>query len=471
MGRTIIMDDDRLFSSDPVRRQIAHRLYGKVKDLPIISPHGHTDPRWFADDPPFSNPTELFLIPDHYIFRMLYSRGVPMEKLGIPREDGGPVETDPRKIWRLFAEHYHLFRGTPSRMWLEHVFYFLFGVDQRLDPANADEIYDRLAAVLLKPEFRPRALFDRFHIEALATTDSPLSTLEHHRKITSSGWKGRVVPAFRPDPAVDPDFPGFLENIALLGKITGEDTSVWEGYLKALAARRAFFKGLGCTSTDHGHPSAVTADLGISSCRTLFAKALQGKLDAREAELFRGQMLTEMVRMSLDDGLVIQIHPGSFRNHNETILRKFGRDKGADIPVRTEYTRALKPMLDRFGNEPGLTVVLFTLDEAAYSRELAPLAGHYPILRLGPPWWFFDSPEGMMRFRRRIVETAGFYNTVGFNDDTRAFLSIPARHDMARRIDCAFLAELVGRHQLDEDEAADLAVDLAYRLAKEAYKF
>jgi glucuronate isomerase len=470
MGRTIIMDEDRLFPSDPIERGIARRLYGEVKNLPIVSPHGHTDPRWYADDTPFSNPSDLFLIPDHYLFRMLYSQGVPLEKLGVPRVDGGTVETDPRKIWRLFAEHYHLFRGTPSRMWLEHVFFFLFGIDQRLDPANADEIYDRLAAALLRPEFKPRALYDRFHIEALATTDSPLDSLEHHRKITVSGWKGKVIPAFRPDPVVDPDFPGFAKNVARLGEITGKDTNLWEGYLEALADRRLFFKERGATSTDHGHPSAVTADLDASACRTLFAKAMQRGLSAGEAELFRGQMLTEMVRMSLDDDLVIQIHPGAFRNHNEALSRRFGRDKGADIPIRTEYTHALKPLLDRFGNEPNLTVILFTLDETSYSRELAPLAGHYPILRLGPPWWFFDSPEGMMRYKRLVVETAGFANTVGFNDDTRAFLSIPARHDMARRIDCAFLAELVGRHRLDEDEAAELAVDLAYRLAKGAYK-
>ncbi len=470
MGRKIIMDEDRLFPVEPTQREIARRLYGEVKDLPIISPHGHTDPRWYADDTPFPNPADLFLIPDHYLFRMLYSQGVPLEKLGIPRIDGGPVEGDPRKIWRLFAEHYHLFRGTPSRMWLEHVFYFLFGIDQRLDPANADEIYDRLAAALVQPEFRPRALYERFNIEALATTDSPLDSLEHHRKIAADRWKGRVLPCFRPDSTVDPEFPGFANNVVRLGEITGEVTTTWDGYLKALAARRRYFKEMGCTSTDHGHPSAVTADLATSTCRELFAKAMQGTLSAEAAELFRGQMLTEMVRMSLDDGLVIQIHPGSWRNHNPDIVRRFGRDKGADIPMRTDYTRALKPLLDSFGNEPNLTVVLFTLDETAYGRELAPLAGHYPILRLGPPWWYFDSPEGMMRFKRLVVETAGFSNTVGFNDDTRAFLSIPARHDMARRIDCAFLAELVGRHQLDEDEAAEVAHDLAYRLAKQAYK-
>ncbi len=470
MGRKIIMHEDRLFSSDPTQRQIARRLYGEIKELPIVSPHGHTDPRWYADNIAFPDPAELFLIPDHYLFRMLYSQGVSLENLGIPRIDGGSVEGDSRKIWRLFAEHYHLFRGTPSRMWLEHVLYFLFGLDQRLDPANADELYDRIAEALTRPEFRARALFERFNIEVIATTDSPLDPLVHHQTIAASGWKGKVIPAFRPDLLTDPDFAGFPGNVARLGEITGEDTASWQGYLRALATRRRFFKERGATTTDHGHPSAVTADLDSSSCRVLFDKALQGVLSADEAELFRGQMLTEMVRMSLDDGLVIQIHPGSYRNHNPSLFRKFGRDKGADIPTRTDYVRALKPLLDRFGNEPGLTVILFTLDETSFSRELAPLAGHYPILRLGPPWWFFDSPEGMMRYKRLVVETAGFHNTVGFNDDTRAFLSIPARHDMARRIDCAFLAELVSRHQLDEEEAAEVAVDLAYRLVKQAYK-
>ncbi|MEW6265145.1 MAG: glucuronate isomerase [Thermodesulfobacteriota bacterium] len=464
------MNEDRFFPGDPIQRQIARRLYGEVKNLPLVSPHGHTDPRWYADDISFPNPTELFMIPDHYLYRMLYSQGVPLEKLGLPRADGGPVETDPRKIWRLFAEHYYLFRGTPSRMWFDHVLYYVFGLDQRLDPANADDIYDRLSAALARPEFRARALYERFNLEVIATTDSPLDPLTHHRRIAASGWQGRVIPAFRPDAVVDPEFEGFRNNVTRLGEITGEDTSNWDGYLRALASRRRFFKELGATSTDHGHPSALTADLDDSACRKLFAQALAGRLDAWEAELFRGQMLTEMVKMSLEDGLVIQIHPGCFRNHNPILFQRFGRDKGADIPTRTDYVRALKPLLDRFGNEPDLTVILFTLDETSSSRELAPLAGHYPLLKLGPAWWFFDSPEGMMRYKRNVVETAGFYNLVGFNDDTRAFLSIPARHDMARRMDCAFLAELVSQHRLDEDEAAEVAVDLAYRLVKKAYK-
>ncbi|HYG91108.1 MAG TPA: glucuronate isomerase [Azospirillum sp.] len=465
-----MLHEDRLFPSDPTQRAIARRLYAEVRDLPIISPHGHTDPAWFARNEAFPDPATLFVVPDHYVYRMLYSQGVALESLGVPRRDGGPVETDPRKIWRLFAEHWHLFRGTPTRLWLEHAFETVFGVTERLSPATADRIYDRIADCLQRPEFRPRALFERFNIEAIATTESPLDTLEHHRAIRDSGWTGRVVTAFRPDPVVDPEFEGFQANVKALGVLTGEDTGTWNGYLAALASRRRTFKEFGATSTDHGHPTATTADLSRDEAVWLFAKALAGTCTPAEAELFRGQMLTEMAHMSLEDGLVMQIHPGSMRNHNPVVFERFGRDKGADIPSRTDYVRALKPLLDRFGNERDLTIILFTLDETSYSRELAPLAGHYPALRLGPAWWFHDSPEGMRRFREMVTETAGFYNTVGFNDDTRAFCSIPARHDVARRIDCAFLARLVAEHRLDEDEARELAGDLAYRLAKTAYK-
>lgn len=465
-----MLHPDRLFPSDATQRAIARRLYAEVSDLPIISPHGHTDPSWFAKDEAFPDPAALFVVPDHYAFRMLYSQGVPIESLGVRRRDGAPVETDSRKIWRLLAEHWHLFRGTPTRMWLEHAFETVFGVTERLSPATADAIYDRIDACLRTPEFRPRALFERFNIELLATTESPLDTLEHHRAIRESGWKGRVITAFRPDPVVDPEFEGFQANVEALGALTGENTATWAGYLAALKNRRQYFKDFGATSTDHGHPTAVTADLSAAEAERLFEKARRGTATPAEAELFRGQMLTEMAKMSLEDGLVMQIHPGSFRNHNPLLFERFGRDKGADIPTQTEYVRALKPLLDRVGNERDLTIILFTLDETSYSRELAPLAGHYPALRLGPAWWFHDSPEGMRRFREMVTETAGFYNTVGFNDDTRAFCSIPARHDVARRIDCAFLARLVAEHRLDEDEAQELAVDLVYNLAKKAYK-
>jgi len=461
---------DRLFSSDPMQRDLSRALHATVEDLPIVSPHGHTDPQWYADNEPFTNASALLITPDHYVFRMLYSQGVKLEDLAIPRRDGGAVEKDARKIWRTFAANYRLFRGTPTRIWLDHAFYEVFGVRERLTPESADRIFDRINDCLAKPEFRPRALFERFNIEVIATTESPLDPLAHHAKLRGSGWKGRVVTAYRPDPTVDPDFEGFAANVDKLGQLAGEDSQTWRGYLAAHRNRRAFFKTMGATSTDHGHPTAQTSDLGDAECEALLAKALKGKATAVEAEAFRGQMLTEMAKMCLEDGLVMQIHPGSFRNHNPQVHKRFGRDKGADIPTRTDYVHALKPLLDRFGNERDLTVILFTLDETAYSRELAPLAGHYPILRLGPPWWFYDSPEGMQRFREQTTETAGFYNTVGFNDDTRAFLSIPARHDVARRMDCRFLAQLVAEHKIEEDEAFELAPELAYGLAKRAYK-
>ena len=466
----LTLHPDRLLPHDPGARAVARRLYESVAGLPIISPHGHTDPRWYALNEPFPDPATLFVVPDHYVFRMLYSQGVKLEDLGIARRDGGPVEQDKRKIWRRFAENYHLFAGTPTRLWLDHSFVDLFGLDVRLSAATADRYFDRIADCLAKPEFRPRALFERFNIEVIATTDSPLDALEHHETIRRSGWKGRVVTAYRPDSVVDPEFEEFSANVRRFGEITGCDTSVWHGYLEAHRNRRAFFKTYGATSSDHGHLTARTADLPRADCERLFNKALAGTCSADEADLFRGQMLTEMAAMSVEDGLVLQIHPGSLRSHNPALFKAFGRDMGADMPTRTDYVRALKPLLDRFGNEPRLSVILFTLDETSYSRELAPLAGHYPALKLGPPWWFFDSPEGMLRFRESVTETAGFYNTVGFNDDTRAFCSIPARHDVARRVDCAYLAGLVVSHRIEEDEAAELARGLAYDFAKKAYR-
>lgn len=461
-----LLDENWLFPADLGVREIAKRLFVAVKELPLVSPHGHCDPRWFAEDAAFADPVRLFIIPDHYVFRMLYSQGVALESLGI----GADVNVDTREAWRVFARHYYLFRGTPTRLWLDYVFQELFGMRKRLSAETADDYYDAIAEKLKTPEFRPRALYARFRLEVLATTDSPLDSLEHHRAIRASGFRGRIIPTFRPDPVVDPDFEGFAGNVGKLAELTGEDTQSWKGYLNALKRRRNDFKQLGCTATDHGHPTAATADLTEAEEEKLFARVTSGRAEACERELFRAQMLTEMARMSLEDGLVMQVHPGSFRNHNEQLFRKFGRDVGADIPTATDYVHALKPLLDRFGNEKDLTVILFTLDESAYARELAPLAGHYPCLKLGPAWWFHDSPEGMMRFREWTSGTAGFYNTVGFNDDTRMFLSIPARHEMARRVDCAFLARLVAEHQLDEDEACEVARDLAYELARRVYK-
>jgi glucuronate isomerase len=470
MTRPLQLDPDRLFPAEPRTRDIARALHGPIRDLPIISPHGHTDPAWFAYDAPFPDPAALLIVPDHYVFRMLYSQGVPLEALGVPTVDGSPTETDPRKIWRLFAEHYHLFRGTPSRLWLDWVFAEAFGLEVRLEPATADLYFETIDAALKTDAFRPRALFERFNIELIATTESPTDPLDHHRAIRASGWKGRVVTAYRPDPVMDPEHPGFGDHLEAFGALANEDVGSFAGYLRAHENRRAWFREMGATSTDHGHPSAFTADLPRAELEALYAKVRQGNFTPAEAELFRGAMLVEMARMSVEDGMVMQLHPGVARSHNPAVLARFGRDKGADIPVAGEFVRALKPLLDRYGNDPRLTLILFTIDEDVYSRELAPLAGHYPAVRLGPPWWFHDSPEGMRRFRERATETAGFYNTVGFNDDTRAFLSIPARHDVARRMDCAFLARLVAEGRLEEDEAHEVARALAYDLVKAAYK-
>lgn len=468
MTRALDLHDDRLFPADTDTRNIARRLYQQVAKLPIVSAHGHCDPRWFAQNKPFENPVSLLLQPDHYVLRMLYSLGVSMEQLGLGRDTGR--EQDPQVIWQTFAEYYYAFRGTPSRMWLDHVFATVFGITEQLSGETAAAYYQTINTALQQPDFLPRTLFERFNIEVLATTESPLDDLGYHQQILDSGWQGRIITAFRPDPVVDPEFEGFADNLARLAELTGEDTLSFSGYLAALAKRRAYFKGYGATSTDHGHPTANTADLTEPEKHALFATILEGNFSADEAELFRAQMLTEMATMSLDDGLVMQIHPGVYRNHNPLLFAKFGRDKGADIPLQTEYVNALKPLLDKYGNEPDLTIIVFTLDETSYSRELAPLAGHYPALKLGPAWWFHDSPEGMRRYREQITETAGFYNTVGFNDDTRAFLSIPARHDVARRADCAFLARLVAEHRLSEEEAVEVAVDLTYGLVKQAYK-
>ena len=469
MTTPLRLNPDRFFQAEKDTGNIARRLFAKVETLPIISPHGHTDPSWFAGDAPFEDATSLFLWPDHYVLRMLYSQGISFEQMGMAPK-GGKALADRRTAWKLFARNYYLFRGTPSRTWLDHAFSTVFGIDVRLEPDTADHYYDVIGEALKKPEFRPRALFKRFNIEALATTEAATDPLVHHQKIKKE-WGGRVITTFRPDGVVNPEIDGFAANVAELGKITNENTATWKGYLKALQIRREYFRQVGgATATDHGHPTPITADLSPSECQGLLDRALKGATTAGEAETFRGQMLTEMALMSCEDGMTMQIHPGSFRNHNQTLFNNYGPDRGADIPMRVNYVECLKPLLDKVGNRSDLSIILFTLDESNYARELAPLAGHYPCLRLGPPWWFHDSPEGMMRYFRQTTETAGFYNTAGFNDDTRAYFSIPARHNLYRRVTCAYLAELVATHRLDEAEAAEIAVDLAYKLPKKAYK-
>jgi glucuronate isomerase len=463
--------EDRYFSPDPAQLQVARRLYQRVKELPLVCPHGHVDPRLLvASSYDWGTPVDLLIIPDHYVFRMLYSQGITLEELGIPRKDGGPVEQDHRKIWQIVCDHWYLFRGTPSSLWLRDELRDIFGIDAKINSANAQAIYDAIDEKLHSPEFQPRQLFERFKIEVLATTDAATATLQEHQRIRESGWKGRIIPTFRPDAVVNIGMGGFAENIQLLSQVSGVNITNYRSYIAALEQRRHFFKEMGATATDHAALTAYTGRLSGGEADAIFQRALQGEASAEDAHRFTGHMLIEMARMSVEDGLVMQIHVGSSRDHNPALLERFGRDMGADIPTASEFTHNLKPLLDLYGQERNLTIILFNLDETTYSRELAPLAGHYPALRLGPPWWFFDSWNGIQRYFENVVETAGIYNTAGFNDDTRAYPSIPARHDLWRRASADWLAGLTVRGIIDEEDAAEMVVDMAYRLAKQTYK-
>ena len=463
--------ENRYFSPNPAQRNLAQSLYDSVKSLPLICPHGHVNPQLLADpDYDWGTPVDLLIIPDHYIFRMLYSQGITLEAVGVPRKDGQPVASDHRKIWQTVCDHWYLFRGTPTGIWLKDELQDVFGIEQKINSQNAQSIYDALVEKLASPEFRPRRLFERFNIEVLATTDAATDTLPHHMAIRASGWNGRVIPTFRPDAVINIDAEGWLNNINLLSDVSSITVSDYGSFIQALEQRREFFKSMGATATDHAALSAYTEVLSDSEADTIFQRALKGQSIAEDAQRFTGHMLIQMARMSVEDGLVMQMHVGSFRNHNPVIFQHFGRDMGADIPITSEFTRNLKPLLDKYGTARNLTLVLFNLDETTYSRELAPLAGHYPVLRLGPPWWFFDSFNGMKRFFDNVVETAGIYNTAGFNDDTRAYPSIPSRHDLWRRAAADWLAELAVRGLIDDEDAAEMVTALAYGLAKQTYR-
>ena len=464
-----ILSSNRLFPIDPSTRNIAKKLYKEIREMPIISPHGHTEARWFAENKPFKNPTELFVTPDHYVFRMLFSQGIDLSELGLSSTENNVSIKKPRDVWRTFAKNYFLFRGTPTRIWLDYVFENLFDLKETLNKNNSDLYYDVIDEKLKQKNFLPRNLFNQFNIEILCTTESPLDDLKWHKQIIESDWNGRVISAYRPDNVIDPESNDFAENVEKFGEINSENSISYSSYLSAHFKSREYFKSLGATSTDHGHPTANTFSLSKQEINSLFDKSLRGKLDKNQCEVFRGHMLLEMARMSVEDGLVMQLHPGSFRGHSPEILKLYGKDKGFDIPQPTNYVYALKPLLDELGLNKKFKMILFTLDESTLTREIAPLCGVYPCLNIGPPWWFFDSVEGMTRFRRSVTETAGFYNTVGFNDDTRAFCSIPARHDMSRRVDCAYLSELISAGQIKEEEGHELAYELSYGLAKKAY--
>jgi glucuronate isomerase len=446
-------------------------LYRSVADLPIISPHGHVDPRLLADEQAsFGTPADLLIIPDHYVFRMLYSQGIPLEDLGIPRKDGGPVEENHRKVWQIFADRFYLFRGTPTGVWLADELHSVFGIEEKLTGETAQAIYDQIEAKLRLPEFRPRSLFKRFNIEVMTTTDAATDPLAHHQAIRDSGWDGSIRPTFRPDAVVNLLAPGWNANIKELSKASGITVSSYKSFIRALENRRTFFKSMGAVATDHAAELACTEELGSSQAETIFQRALKHKATPEDAGRFNAHMLMEFAQMSIEDGLVMQLHVGAVRDHNDLIFQRFGANMGADIPGTSEFTRNLRPLLNKYGINSRLTLILFTLDESTYSRELAPLAGHYPAVKLGPPWWFYDSINGMKRYLDLVMETAGLHNTAGFNDDTRAFPSIPARHDLWRRVSADWIAELVVRGIVDEDDARDMILDMAYRLVKKAYK-
>jgi glucuronate isomerase len=476
--------EDRFFDPDLAICNLARELYELVASMPLICPHGHVDPRLFADqNATFGTPADLFIIPDHYVTRMLYSQGIPLESLGIQSSPLSPlpirergtegrvrVESDHRKIWKLFCENFHLFRGTPSGIWLTHELSEVFGVDEKPSTSNADRLFDTVSDKLSSPEFSPRQLYERFNIGVLCTTDAATDTLEHHQSIRNSDWNERILPTFRPDDVINLDVPNWRTNIAKLSGVSGINVTDYKSFIQALEQRRTFFKSMGATATDHAALTPATTELSLSEADAIFQRALKGETTPDDAARFTAHMLMEMARMSIEDGLVMQLHPGSLRNHNEVVFQKFGLDKGADIPIQTEYTRNLLPLLNKYGNDSRLTLILFTLDETTYSRELAPLAGHYPALKLGPPWWFHDSLNGMARYFDQVMETAGIYNTVGFNDDTRAFCSIPARHDVWRRASANWLAGLVLRHIIDLDDAHEMIGELAVGLARRTYK-
>jgi glucuronate isomerase len=461
---------DRMLPSDPTERAIARRLYENVWDLPLISPHGHVDPGLLAADQPFVDPASLLITADHYMTRLLHAQGVPLHRLGLADRDGSPV-APPREVWRTFCENWHAFLGTASRHWIETELHDVLGVAVRPSAETADELFDELADRLAKPDMRPRALFESFNIAVLATTDDPADDLRHHRTLAEDPtWSGRVLPTFRPDRYLDATSSGWTSALDGLAEASGIDTTTYRGTVQALEARRDFFRRNGTTATDHSAPDARMAFLPGREASLLFDTVRAGKATAGEAKLLSQQLLGENARMSSEDGLVMALHTGVLRNHHPETFARYGSDTGHDIPTRGEFTRNLQPMLERFGTHPEFQVVIFTLDETVFSRELAPLAGFYPSVYLGPPWWFLDAPRAMRRFRDAVTETAGFYRTAGFVDDTRGFCSIPARHDTARRVDSGHLASLVAEHLISEEDAAQVLNDLVVRQPKNAFR-
>lgn len=457
------VSDTYLFGPSKTQKDLALELYQPVEKLGIIAPHGHVNPDLLADPMArFANPTELLVKYDHYLFRLLYSQGIPVEALGV-----GQTDYDPKTAWHTFCSNFSLFDATPSGVWLRLELTRLFGVTEKPNADNAHAIYDQIDALLQTPEFTPRALFHKFGIDLLATTDPADANLKAHQQAQADGFN--MVPTFRPDAVLQVNRPGWQANLEKLQQASGKSIGSYAELLDVLRERRQYFKAHGAKASDHG---AASADIQpISDAEKLFDLALQGQLTLEQAQRLEGHALFDQARLSAEeDGLVMQLHLGVTRNHNPHLFGKYGPDMGSDIPHRVNWTAGLAPLMAAFGNHPNFNAILFTLDESAYSRELAPLAGHYASLRLGPPWWFHDSVKGIERYLEQVTETATLHNTAGFNDDTRAFPSIPARHEVWRRTVCNWLAGQVMRDILDLEEAQHLAKLTTRELAVKAYQ-
>lgn len=463
-----LLDPNRLLPQDPANQNVAREIFDGISDLPIFSPHGHTDPNWFSQNEPFTDATSLFLTPDHYVLRLMRSQGINFDNLGIPRRDNSAVANG-RTAWRSFAQNYHILAGTPSRLWIDHAMEWGFGVDERLCAENADLLYDQITTRLSDDDMLPLAILDRANVEVIATTEFALDPLDSHKSLAGQGMIGRIRTTYRPDDVTDPDDPDFKENLRKLGDLTGCDVYQWNGMIEAHRRRRELFRKYGATATDHGVPDFSTVDLTGNEKQNLLNRIVSCEPNQDDARLFRAQMLTEMAALSVEDGMVMQVHAGIVRNTDTDLLKKRGKNLGADIPHAVSPVSGLAALLNKFGNIRGFRLVVFCLDESTYSRELAPMAGYWPALVIGPPWWFHDSPRGIARYLDSIIETAGFYNVAGFNDDTRALFSIPARHDVWRRSVSTFLSGLITAGLLGKGEAQTIAAWLAGDAAKQVY--
>jgi glucuronate isomerase len=460
---------DRLLPADPGVRAIARRLYAEVRDLPILSPHGHVNAALFAEDLALPDPTTLLITPDHYVTRLLHASGVPLDALGVAA--ASLDEDSARAAWRTFCEHWSVFAGTPVRYWFECELAEIFGVQLVPSAATADAIYDQIAECLRGADYRPRCLLARFGVELLATTDDPADDLAAHERLARDpSFTVRVIPTFRPDRYLEPSLAGWTEHLDRLGQAADIEVGDYPGYIHALEQRRRYFIERGATSADHSHADARAEPLPDGDAARIYRAARAGRAAPAELIAFRRHMVFQMARMSAEDGLVMTMHPAVRRSHHTATAQRVGPDTGHDLPIAAEFTDALRPLLERFGTHPSFQLILFTLDESVFSREIAPLAGFYPAVYAGAPWWFLDAPDAINRYRAAITETAGFSRTSGFVDDTRALCSIPVRHDMSRRLDSGYLARLVAEHRLDEDEACTVLRELVTVNPRRAFK-